>query len=387
MVSKAAAGQMSLRVASQATTLLMFGCFAFTVGGTPAHAAVRRIVRPERHPMVHTIVHRPVHPAVHHVAYRHPADPHPEFRRVVHPVWHKPIWHKPVWHPVVWHKPVWHKPVSHKPVWHKPFRYPVVRFVRVHGRLERVEHIVHPVALRPAWEHPVQATRMSCVPFARADSGIDLAGDAYAWWNHAAGVYARGDTPVPGSVLTFRANVRMRLGHVAVVARVVNRREIEVDQSNWGDGGRITRDVPVIDVSEDNDWTEVRVALGDGRFGSVYPTYGFIYDRPDTGRMLARRTPAPELAANPAPSDLRALHTEGSYRRDAQVAELPGPLPAPPHWPARLGHRLHTTFVHHDVRHVTYRHPEPSRWTPHHTPVHHIVVRHPAPAHRVAAAR
>ena len=359
MVSKAAARQTSLRVALRATSLLTFGCFAFLAGGTaavsPAHAAahhiVRRSRRPEGHPVAHSVVRAPVHHWVQRIAYRHPPA-----HRIVHPAWH-----------------------------------PVVRFVRVHGRLERVEHIVRPVTRRPAWYHPVQATRMSCVPFARADSGIDLAGDAYAWWNHAAGVYARGDAPVPGSVLAFRANVRMRLGHVAVVSRVVNRREIEVDQSNWGDGGRITHDVPVIDVSEDNDWTEVRVALGDGRYGSVYPTYGFIYDRPDTGTMLARRTPAPELAANPAPSDLRALHTDGGYRGGEQVAELPGPLPAPPHWPTQLGHRLHTNFVHHDVRHVTYRHPvvshAVSHWTPHHAPVHHVVLHRLAPAHGAVAAR
>ncbi|MGH7044443.1 MAG: CHAP domain-containing protein [Acetobacteraceae bacterium] len=234
----------------------------------------------------------------------------------------------------------------------------------------------------------MQATRMSCVPFARADSGIDLAGNAYAWWSHAAGTYARGDAPVPGSVLTFRANERMRLGHVAVVSRVVNRREIEVDQSNWGNGGRITRAVPVIDVSEDNDWTEVRVALGDGRFGSVYPTYGFIYDRPDTGTMLAaRHTPAPELAANPAPSELRALHPDMPRLGGTEVAELPGPLPAPPHWPARLGHSLHTRFVHHDVRHAAYRHPAVSHWAPHHAPLHRVTLHGVGSAHREVAER
>ena len=40
----------------------------------------------------------------------------------------------------------------------------------------------------------------------------------------------------------------------------------------------------VIDVSPDNSWTQVRVSLGgEGKYGSVYPTYGFIYDRPDNG--------------------------------------------------------------------------------------------------------
>jgi hypothetical protein len=99
----------------------------------------------------------------------------------------------------------------------------------------------------------------------------------------------------------------MRLGHVAVVSRVVNSREIEIEHANWGPG-RINRDVPVVDVSERNDWSAVRVALGrEGEFGNVYPTYGFIYDRPDRGVMMAAksRTPAPIPGLNPAPRDLR----------------------------------------------------------------------------------
>ena len=47
--------------------------------------------------------------------------------------------------------------------------------------------------------------------------------------------------------------------------------------------GGVARSIPVVDVSEANDWTAVRVGLGrSGEFGSVYPTYGFIYDRPTT---------------------------------------------------------------------------------------------------------
>lgn len=68
----------------------------------------------------------------------------------------------------------------------------------------------------------------------------------------------------------------MPLGHVAVVAKVINSREVLVDQANWVPD-TITRDVPVIDVSANNDWSKVKVSLGNGRFGMVYPTYGFIY--------------------------------------------------------------------------------------------------------------
>jgi CHAP domain len=352
MGAKAAEGQGSSFAAWRTTSVLTFGCFALVAVAAPALAAPRsehidsghasRVIR-------HRVVAhaRAAHSFLHRVSERTPAE------HAAHHWVHRVAYHHPAhaWHHVV----------------HE-------------ARRERAVH-------RLAWRHPVHRWRMSCVPFARADSGIKLAGDAYAWWGHAAGVYARGDAPVPGSVLAFRANVRMRLGHVAVVSRVINRREIEVDQANWGDGGAITRSVPVIDVSEDNDWTAVRVALGDGRYGSVYPTYGFIYDRPDTGTMLASaRAPAPELAANPAPSDLRPLNRGGE-----EVAELPGPIPSPPRWPARLGHSLHTSFAHRDLRHAAYRHHPVSHWNAHRAPVHHVlahrVTTHHAPARDLDASR
>lgn len=133
---------------------------------------------------------------------------------------------------------------------------------------------------------------ISCVPFARAASGIELKGNATNWWDAAAGIYARGARPEQGSVLNFRSTGRMQLGHVAVVAQVINSREVEINHANWaGPGARkggVSRGIPVIDVSASNDWSEVRVGLGhSGEFGSTYPTYGFIYDRPDRGVMVA----------------------------------------------------------------------------------------------------
>ena len=168
---------------------------------------------------------------------------------------------------------------------------------------------------------------ISCVPFARADLGIAVAGNAWQWWDNAAGVYARGAVPESGSVLTFRANGRMRLGHVAVVDRVINPREIEIEHANWwgpGAHGGVARNIPVVDVSEANDWSAVRVGLGQsGEFGSVYPTYGFIYDRPDTGVMVASTSaPAPQAALNPAPNDLRPP-TERGWQTYEEVAEAP----------------------------------------------------------------
>ena len=171
---------------------------------------------------------------------------------------------------------------------------------------------------------------ISCVPYARAASGITVSGNAWQWWDNAAGVYARGSVPEPGSVLTFRSNGRMRLGHVAVVASVINSREIEIDHANWwgpGMSGGVARNIPVVDVSDNNDWSAVRVGLGQsGDFGSVYPTYGFIYDRPDNGVVVASAgAPAPQPELNPAPSDLRSTSERG-WQTYEEVAEAPAPI-------------------------------------------------------------
>jgi surface antigen len=131
--------------------------------------------------------------------------------------------------------------------------------------------------LRPHLGEPT-----SCVPYARARSGITLAGDAWQWWDAAAGRYERGAAPRPGSVLVIGRTGRMRSGHVAVVARVVGRREVLVDHANWATGaarGRIMTDQRVVDVSAGNDWSLVRVwyppiaALGT----TAYPARGFVH--------------------------------------------------------------------------------------------------------------
>lgn len=169
----------------------------------------------------------------------------------------------------------------------------------------------------------VRASGISCVPFARRDSGIEVPGNAWQWWGNAAGIYARGRVPQPGAVLAFRSNPHMPLGHVAVVTKIINRREIVIDHANWVHG-KITRGVPVVDVSEANNWSAVRVEVGrTGVFGSVYPTYGFIYDRPDTGTLVAKAdAPAPRPILNPAPSDWRPV-AERPWSIYEQVAEAP----------------------------------------------------------------
>ena len=138
------------------------------------------------------------------------------------------------------------------------------------------------------------AASLECAPFARQASGIQLYGEAYSWWDQAAGRYGRGADPAVGGVLVFRQSGRLPSGHVSVVGRVVSDREILVAQANWV-RGRITRDEPVLDVSPGNDWSAVRVwwapslALG----AATYATYGFI--APGGGGAVAG------LAAPPAP--------------------------------------------------------------------------------------
>ena len=118
--------------------------------------------------------------------------------------------------------------------------------------------------------------RIWCVPFAREVSGINLSGNAKTWWDKADGVYAKGKRPVVGSVLNFRGTRKMPMGHVAVVSKVVDERQVLVDQANWI-RNCITKDTLVVDVSAQNDWSQVRVANADGTLGRTNPVYGFIY--------------------------------------------------------------------------------------------------------------
>ncbi len=141
-----------------------------------------------------------------------------------------------------------------------------------------------------------------CVPYAREVSRIELHGDAFLWWAEAAGRYARGWRPELGSLLAFRSIPRMPLGHLAVVVKIISSREILVSQANWVPD-TVTRNVPVIDVSPENNWTEVRQSVGGGRFGMIYPTYGFIYDDPLPRTIIAEGNADSEVAeAPPAPS-------------------------------------------------------------------------------------
>jgi len=135
-------------------------------------------------------------------------------------------------------------------------------------------------------------TYWQCVPFARLISGIQIFGDAWTWWQQAAGKYETGFTPKAGAVLCFKPTARMRLGHVAVVSQVLTDRVVQITHANWspieGSRGKVEKDVTIIDVSPQGDWSEVKVWYDPNRDlgGSTYATHGFIY--PDaSARMIA----------------------------------------------------------------------------------------------------
>lgn len=126
---------------------------------------------------------------------------------------------------------------------------------------------------------PAEARFWQCAPFAREVSGIAIHGNAGTWWSQAAGKYERGHSPEIGSVLVFKPHGRMRIGHVAMVSRVVDARTVKLTHANWSRRGRVETDVEAVDVSEAGDWSKVKVwyASQQGLGLTSYPTFGFIY--------------------------------------------------------------------------------------------------------------
>ena len=133
---------------------------------------------------------------------------------------------------------------------------------------------------------------LQCVPFARLVSGIQIFGDAYTWWRQALGKYETGFQPKAGAVLCFKPTTRMKLGHVAVVSQVLTDRIVQITHANWspieGSRGKVEKDVTLVDVSPQGDWSQVKVWYDPNRDlgGSTYSTEGFIY--PDAkARIIA----------------------------------------------------------------------------------------------------
>ncbi len=129
---------------------------------------------------------------------------------------------------------------------------------------------------------------LQCVPYSREISGFQIFGNAHTWWDQARGKhkdkFTTGHKPKVGSVFVLSNTSRLKYGHVSVVKRIIDRRTIEVAHTNWGGNFETRRYVykrmPVVDVSDNNDWSKVRHWNYPSKsYGSVYPADGFIYRR------------------------------------------------------------------------------------------------------------
>ncbi len=144
-----------------------------------------------------------------------------------------------------------------------------------------------------------QGAYLQCVGYARQATGMQIYGNAWTWWAGAEGKYDKGNDPRPGAVMVFRSQGKMRHGHVAVVSQVITERYIQISHANWspinGRRGQVEENVNVMDVSPNNDWSQVKVWYGPlSDFGTtVYTTYGFIYNKEAGPRPY---TPTPEFA-------------------------------------------------------------------------------------------
>jgi hypothetical protein len=153
----------------------------------------------------------------------------------------------------------------------------------------------------------VEGTALQCVPYARDHSGVNIHGDAYTWWDKAAGVYARGTSPIVGNVMVLNGYAGKHRAHVAVVRRIVDPRKILIDHANWLDDGAVYVNDPVVDVSAENDWSVVKVwNIRSGSWGTkVYKVQGFISPNPANGSPLVASLDMPTPAGNnqmPAPA-------------------------------------------------------------------------------------
>ena len=116
-----------------------------------------------------------------------------------------------------------------------------------------------PVLAPGAAEIIAASQPLQCVPFARDLSGLPIRGDAWTWWSAAENRFRRGQTPQVGSVLVLKRTDRLH--------------------ANWLNRGMIHKNVPLVDVSPANDWSEVRFWYVPANYlgGHRYPAHGFIY--------------------------------------------------------------------------------------------------------------
>ncbi len=191
---------------------------------------------------------------------------------------------------------------------------------------------------------------LQCVPYARQLSGIQIYGDAHTWWRQARFAYERGNVPQVGAVLSLKSHGKMKLGHVAVVSRILDDRHILLNHANWspinGRRGQIESNVAAMDVSEKGDWSRVKIWYAPiaGLGETAYPVNGFIYpnEKPSDFRNNAgkhwtaakavqrARTPNRNLFARQMKSELdkaaRREQLAGVGHSNAQPTDLIGEL-------------------------------------------------------------
>jgi len=174
---------------------------------------------------------------------------------------------------------------------------------------------------------------LECVPYARSTSGIQIYGDAHTWWSQAKDRYATGHAPRVGAVMAVRPFNNSRLGHVATVSRIVDSRTILLSHANWSVPGEIERNVTALDVSPENDWSQVRIWYAPSRgLGTTHwPVSGFIYNaRPGTIRDLGATRLASAAASErvrpekAAPAQIKAAKLAKGRRNDPIGAIIAG---------------------------------------------------------------
>jgi CHAP domain-containing protein len=139
---------------------------------------------------------------------------------------------------------------------------------------------------------------IDCVQYVKSASNFGISGNAWTWWDHAAGVYERGDEPRVGAVLVFERTRRMPGGHVALVSGIIDDETVLIDHANWsatgGGDGRIRRGVLVVDCSLHHDWSAVCVWNAEfSSFGHPYATAGFIYPDDTSLAQIGSINPPP----------------------------------------------------------------------------------------------
>jgi surface antigen len=168
---------------------------------------------------------------------------------------------------------------------------------------------------------------LQCVPYAREVSGIQIYGDAWTWWDQAEGRYARGHSPRVGAVMAFQPYGSMTLGHVAAVSRVIDSRTVLLRHANWspidGRRGQIENDVEAVDVSPDNDWSQVRVwyAPIQDLGTTAWPVAGFIYPTKDTRPTIRLAEAEAPKAVAPSRAFLKAFASFETSKPEQLVAK------------------------------------------------------------------